>query len=72
MILNDRMKLHTLLVKLSQMGSIFKEIFDVKVLNVIYPHGIYIYQGNTVQYKILKFAKRRPLILYLEVNLSYL
>ena len=24
------------------MGRIFMEIFDVKVLNAIYPHGIYI------------------------------
>ena len=31
------MKLHKLLIKLSQMGSIFIEIFDAKVLNAIYP-----------------------------------
>ena len=33
------MRLHKLLIKLSQMGSIFIEIFDIKFLNT---HGIYI------------------------------
>ena len=32
----------------SQMGRILIEIFDTKVLHVIYPM-VYIYQGNTVQ-----------------------
>ena len=45
MILKDRTRLHKLLIKLSQTGSIFIEIFDVNVLNAIYPM---IYQGNTV------------------------
>ena len=31
------MRLYKLLIKLSQMGSIFIEIFDVEVLNSIYP-----------------------------------
>ena len=31
------MRLHNLLIKFSQMGNIFREIFDVKVLNAIYP-----------------------------------
>ena len=37
MILIDRMRLHKILNKSSQMGSIFIEIFDVKVLYAIYP-----------------------------------
>ena len=37
MILKNQMRLHKLLIELSQMGSIFIEIFDVKVLNAIYP-----------------------------------
>ena len=40
------MRLHKLFIKWSQMTSIFIEIFDVKVLNAIYPHSIY--QANTV------------------------
>ena len=34
MILKDRMRLHKCLIKLSQMGSIFIEMFDPKVLNL--------------------------------------
>ena len=45
MILKDRIRLHKLLIKLSQLGSIFIEILDV--LNAIYTI-IYIYQDNTV------------------------
>ena len=44
------MRLHKLLIKCIQMGNIFIEIFDVKVLNAIYT----IYQGNTVYAKWLK------------------
>ena len=47
MILKDRMRLHNILIKLPQMGSMFIELFDIKVLNAIY-HMVYIYQGNTV------------------------
>ena len=36
-------------MKFSYMGSTLIEIFDVKVLYAIY-HGIYKYQGNTVNY----------------------
>ena len=42
------MRFHKLLIKLSQMGSLFIEIFDVKVLDAIDSLGIY--QGNTVIY----------------------
>ena len=45
------MRLHKLLIKLPQMGSIFKSILDVKVLNAIYLM-VYIYQDNTVKFLI--------------------
>ena len=35
------MRLQKLLIKSSQMGSMFIEIFDVEVLNDL-PHGIYV------------------------------
>ena len=44
MTLKDEMRLYKLLIKLFKMVSILIKIFDVKVkvLNAIYPHGIYI------------------------------
>ena len=49
------MRLHKLYMKMSHMGSIFKEIFDAKVLYAICPM-VYIYQGNTVvHYKLISF-----------------
>ena len=43
------MRFHKLFIRMSQMGSILIEIFDVKVLNEIYPIVyIYIYNGNSV------------------------
>ena len=50
MIFKDRMRLHKLYMKLSHMGSIFREIFDVKVLYAIYPMVYTVYQGNKVSY----------------------
>ena len=59
LILKDRMGLHKLLTKLSQMGSIFTEVFDVKALNEIY----LIYQSNTVLYR--EDLKNTGLIMYM-------
>ena len=42
MILKDRMRVYKLFINLSQMGSMFIEMVDVKALNLIYPHGIFI------------------------------
>ena len=54
MILKDRMRLHKLLIKLSQMGSLFIEIFDFKVLYAIYPMAYISRQYGKYTNKILR------------------
>ena len=47
------MRFHKLFIRMSQMGSILIEIFDVKVLNEIYPLAyIYIYIHISEKYGI--------------------